>query len=134
MRSSQRIADLGVSVLPVTVCAMALSIGMVTIDCSDPQSLAGFWTAALDTTVAGDYGDFVALTGTPALGLQKVAEPRTGKNRVHVDLHTDNRAAEVARLTALGATVLAAGNAPGMWWTVLADPEGNEFCVCSHHG
>lgn len=134
MRSSQRIADLGVSVLPVTICGMALSIGMVTVDCSDPQSLAQFWTAALGATVAGDYGDFVMLTGTPALGLQKMPEPRAGKNRVHPDLHTDDRAAEVARLTALGASVLAEGNAPGLRWTVLADPEGNEFCVCSHHG
>ncbi|MGH3673054.1 MAG: VOC family protein [Pseudonocardiaceae bacterium] len=58
---------------------MSLSIGMVTIDCSDPQSLAQFWTAALGTTVAGDYGDFVLLAGTPALGLQKVPEPRGGK-------------------------------------------------------
>ncbi len=122
------------SVLLVTVCGMALSIGMVTIDCSDPQSLAGFWTAALDTTVAGDYGDFVLLTGTPALGLQRVPEPRAGKNRVHLDLYTDDRGAEVARLTALGAAVLAEGNAPGLWWTVLADPECNEFCVGSHHG
>ena len=122
------------SVLPVTVCGMALSIGMVTIDCLDPQSMAEFWIAALDTTVAGDYGDFVLLTGTPALGLQKVSEPRAGKNRVHLDLHTDHRAAEVARLTKLGASVLAEGNAPGLWWTVLADPEGNEFCVGSHQG
>ena len=113
---------------------MALSIGMVTIDCSDPQSLAGFWTAALGTTVAGDYGDFVLLTGTPALGLQRVPEPRAGKNRVHLDLYTDDRGAEVARLTALGAAVLAEGHAPGLWWTVLADPECNEFCVASHHG
>jgi predicted enzyme related to lactoylglutathione lyase len=122
------------SVLPVTVCGMALSIGMVTIDCSDLQSLAGFWTAALDTMVAGDYGNFVLLTGMPALGLQKVPEPRAGKNRVHLDLYTDDRAAEVARLTKLGASALAEGNAPGLWWTVLADPEGNEFCVGSHHG
>ncbi len=59
---------------------MALSIGMVTIDCSEPQSLARFWTAALGTMVAGDYGEFVLLAGTPALGLQKVSEPRAGKN------------------------------------------------------
>ncbi|HEY6424363.1 MAG TPA: VOC family protein [Pseudonocardiaceae bacterium] len=74
---------------------MTLSIGMVTIDCTDPQALAGFWTAALGTTVAADYGAFVLLAGTPALGLQKVPEVRAG---------------------------------------VLADPEGNEFCVGSHHG
>ncbi|PZS40446.1 MAG: glyoxalase [Pseudonocardiales bacterium] len=113
---------------------MGLSIGMVTIDCSDPQSLAEFWTATLGTTVAGDYGEFVFLAGTPGLGLQKVAEPRAGKNRVHLDLAADDRAAEVARLSGLGASVLAEHSAPGLWWTVLTDPEGNEFCVCSHHG
>ena len=122
------------SVLPVTVCDMTLSIGMVTIDCTDPQSLAGFWTAALGTTVASDYGAFVLLAGTPALGLQQVPEPRASKNRVHLDLCTDDRAAEMARLTALGASVLAEHAAPGLRWTVMADPEGNEFCVGGHHG
>jgi predicted enzyme related to lactoylglutathione lyase len=113
---------------------MALSIGMVTIDCTDPQALAEFWTAALGTTVAGDYGEFVLLAATPALGLQKVSEPRAGKNRVHLDLQTDDRAAEVARLTSLGASTVAEHSVPGLWWTVLTDPEGNEFCVGSHHG
>jgi predicted enzyme related to lactoylglutathione lyase len=53
---------------------------------------------------------------------------------VHVDLRADDRAAEVARLTGLGASVVAEYALPGLWWTVLADPEGNEFCVGSHHG
>lgn len=104
------------------------------MDCSDPQSLAKFCTAALGTTVTGDYGEFVLLAGTPALGLQKVPEPRAGKNRIHLDLRADDRPAEVARLTGLGASVLAERSAPGLWWTVLADPQGNEFCVGSHHG
>jgi hypothetical protein len=55
-------------------------------------------------------------------------------NRVHLDLRTDDRAAEVTRLTALGASVLAERSAPGLWWTIMADPECNEFCVGSHHG
>ncbi len=122
------------SVLPITVAGMSLSIGMVTTDCTDPQSLAGFWTAALGTTVAGDYGGFVLLAGTPALGLQQVPEPRAGKNRVHLDLRADDRAAEVTRLTGLGASVVAEHTAPGLWWTVMTDPDGNEFCVGSHHG
>lgn len=111
---------------------MTLSIGMVTIDCSDPQELAQFWTAALGTTVAADYGEFVFLAGTPGLGLQKVPEPRVGKNRVHLDLHAEDRAAEVVRLTGLGASVLAEHSVPGLRWTVLADPAGNEFCVADH--
>lgn len=63
------------------------------------------------------------------LGLQRVPEPRVGKNRVHVDWVADDREAEVARLVALGASVIAAHSVPGLSWTVLADPVGNEFCV-----
>jgi catechol 2,3-dioxygenase-like lactoylglutathione lyase family enzyme len=112
---------------------MALNIGMVTIDCADPQRLAQFWTAALGVEVQGDFGDYVFLQrpadGGALLGLQRVPEPRAGKNRVHVDLAGGSRAAEVPRLVSLGATVLGEHEVPGLRWTVLADPEGNEFCV-----
>jgi catechol 2,3-dioxygenase-like lactoylglutathione lyase family enzyme len=112
---------------------MSLGIGMVTIDCADPQRLAAFWSAALGVGVQADIGDFVLLAspagGGPAVGLQRVPEARSGKNRVHVDLSGGSRAAEVPRLVALGAAVLAEHEAPGLAWTVLADPEGNEFCV-----
>jgi len=112
---------------------MALKPGMVTIDCADPRTLAGFWTEAAGYRVASDFGVFLVLepgdaAGLP-LGLQKVAEPRNGKNRVHIDWRTDDRVEEVARLTKLGATVLGEHEVPGLRWTVLADPEGNEFCV-----
>ncbi|MDN3295543.1 VOC family protein [Streptomyces ficellus] len=62
---------------------------------------------------------------------QRVPEPKTGKNRLHLDLHPapGQRQAEVARLKALGATVLREVREPGGEWTVMADPEGNEFCV-----
>lgn len=62
---------------------------------------------------------------------QRVPEPKTVKNRLHLDLHAgpDRRADEIARLEALGAKVLNAVDQPGGRWTVLADPEGNEFCV-----
>jgi predicted enzyme related to lactoylglutathione lyase len=52
-----------------------------------------------------------------------------GKNRVHLDFHADDREVEVARLVGLGATVHGEQQVPGLRWTVLADPEGNEFCV-----
>jgi hypothetical protein len=119
---------------------MALDIGMVTTDCADPQRLAAFWAGALDTTVSGDYGGFVMLApppaGGPVLAFQEVPEERAGKNRLHLDLGAPagGRAAEVARLVALGATVLGerGGDAEGLVWTTLADPEGNEFCVAEH--
>ncbi|SDW84578.1 hypothetical protein SAMN05216215_1005294 [Saccharopolyspora shandongensis] len=117
---------------------MALNIVMVTIDCESPRQLAEFWTQALDTSVAFDVGEFVMLAaneeGGVALGLQQVAEPRAGKNRVHVDLNAADRHAEVRRLVALGATEVGEHEVPGgLAWTVLQDPEGNEFCVSSGH-
>ena len=74
---------------------------------------------------------------TPGLGVEhlafgRVAERTPGKNKVHVDFVTDDRPAEVARLVALGATFVADHEVPGLTWTVLADPEGNQFCVAQH--
>jgi predicted enzyme related to lactoylglutathione lyase len=118
---------------------MGITLSTVTIDCADPQQLAAFWSAALRTSVSGDYGDFVFLAPPPggqvALGFQKVPEPKVGKNRVHVDFGAEDRAAEVARLVELGATVSQdhIGTVPGLDWTTLADPEGNVFCVAQHH-
>jgi len=111
---------------------MAMQMGMITIDCADPKGLAEFWTAALGTTVAQDHGDFLMLAppeGGLTVGLQRVPEPRAGKNRVHVDFGCEDRQAEVARLVELGAKEVAEHEVPGLAWTVLVDPEGNEFCV-----
>ncbi|WIY02351.1 VOC family protein [Amycolatopsis mongoliensis] len=112
---------------------MAIRMGMITIDCADPRGLAEFWTAALGTTVDRDYeGEFLVLAPTEGglpLGLQRVPEPRAGKNRVHVDFGGDDRAAEVKRLVELGAKEVAEHEVPGLAWTVLTDPEGNVFCV-----
>ena len=110
-----------------------LSLEMVTIDCADPARLTTFWTAALSTKVQLDHGEFVLLAapgeGRVAVGLQKVPEPKSGKTRIHLDLQADDLEAEVARLVELGATELDRQRVPGLRWTVLADPEGNEFCV-----
>ena len=106
---------------------------MVTIDCADPKRLAAFWTEAAGYRVAQDFGAFMILLPAEgeglALGLQHVPEPRVGKNRVHVDWHCQDRVTEVERLVKLGATVLGEQSVPGFTWTVLADPEANEFCV-----
>jgi predicted enzyme related to lactoylglutathione lyase len=114
-----------------------IEMGGVTIDCADPQKLAEFWTEALGATIAGDYGEYVFLAPKsedgPYLGLQRVPEERAGKNRVHIDFRTDDRESEVARLVKLGATEGAEHSVPGLTWTILQDPEGNEFCVGSRH-
>lgn len=118
---------------------MNLDMGGITIDCARPHALAEFWTKALDMEVAFDAeGYYVQLRSRaapdrPYLGLQKVDEPKAGKNRVHLDFATPDRAAEVARLVALGATEGETHEVPGLVWTVLRDPEGNEFCVGSAH-
>ncbi|HEY0638916.1 MAG TPA: VOC family protein [Pseudonocardiaceae bacterium] len=112
---------------------MTMTFSMVTIDCSDASKLARFWTEALGTEVLQDYGGYVILrppaAGGVAVGLQQVPEPKQGKNRVHLDMLSDDRAAEAERLVALGATVVGEHVEPSFAWTVLHDPEGNEFCI-----
>jgi len=106
----------------------------------DDSALGGFWAAALGWAVSSEepgvtnlepegfvYPDPVAV----CIDLVTSAEPKTGKNRVHIDLATTSAAHQaelVARLTELGATPADVGQGD-VAWTVMADPEGNEFCV-----
>ncbi|KOV84331.1 VOC family protein [Nocardia sp. NRRL S-836] len=112
---------------------MSLTIAMITIDTGDARKLADFWTAALGTTVQNDWGEFIVLApnaaGAPALALQQVPDATPGKNRVHLDSHVPDRKAEVARLVSLGATEIGVHSIPGLVWSVLTDPDGNQFCV-----
>jgi predicted enzyme related to lactoylglutathione lyase len=71
----------------------------------------------------------------PELALQRVPEPKLGKNRMHIDLHVEDVEGEVARLVALGATRRSGELVEvGFRWVVLGDPEGNEFCVVGRSG
>jgi catechol 2,3-dioxygenase-like lactoylglutathione lyase family enzyme len=112
---------------------MTFTIGMITFDTTDPHRLAEFWTRALGTEVQHDWGEFLILKpaaeGAVQIGLQRVDNPTPGKNRVHFDGHVADRVAEVARLVGLGATEIAEHTVPGLTWTVLADPDGNQFCI-----
>ncbi|HEV7977197.1 VOC family protein [Amycolatopsis sp.] len=112
---------------------MALELGMVTVDCADPKQLAGFWTKALGVEVEVDYEEYLILTpakeGGTKLAFQRVPEERAGKNRLHLDFVTEDRAGEVKRLVELGASELDTHEMPGLTWTILTDPEGNVFCV-----
>jgi hypothetical protein len=133
----------------------------IAVDCADPHRLNQFWAAAMgyevednqdqikkmmDAGYAGDddvtefEGRIVWKTGAacndpdgtrPRLLFQTVPEPKTVKNRVHLDLHVgaDRRPAELERLLALGATKLWEGQEGPNTWITLADPEGNEFCL-----
>ncbi len=112
----------------------------VTIDAADPPRLGRFWAAALGWEVANEEPGETAVDppgfsypSPSALPLVfvPVPEPKTGKNRVHLDLATGSaaqQAAELDRLLALGATRADIGQS-GVPWHVLADPEGNEFCL-----
>jgi predicted enzyme related to lactoylglutathione lyase len=119
---------------------MSLRQTEVVIDCADHDTVVGFWTAALGWERRDVNEQYVALAPSAAerdaagprslpLLFQKVPEPKVAKNRVHFDFQADDMMAEVARLTGLGATVLAEHSLGDFRWTVLADPEGNEFCV-----
>ena len=113
---------------------MTLNIHNVVINCEDPRQLAEFWTRALEMDVLEDYGSYVQLgrANSPVgVGLQRVPEQRTGRNRVHFDLHGEPRQLAAQRLVDLGATLEGEERPPGLdlVWTVLTDPEGNEFCI-----
>ena len=113
---------------------VTLDIHNVVINCEHPQRLAEFWTRALEMSVLEDYGSYVQLgrPGSPVtVGLQRVPEPRAGRNRVHIDLRGEPRDAAARRLADLGATVQGEERPPGLdlVWTVMTDPEGNEFCI-----
>lgn len=121
---------------------MSLSIAAVTFDCENAVTLSGFWSAALGRTVdpSGEetgihfasIGWSDPAAGQPVLMFIKVPEGKSAKNRVHLDLNAEDRAAEVERLVGLGATVIHDRDEWGTRWTTLADPEGNEFCVATH--
>jgi glyoxalase superfamily protein len=126
----------------------------IVFDCAHPAALARFWAAAVDGYAVAPYDDaererlraqgvddpeddptvlVEGPPGAPRLWFQRVPEPKVVKNRVHLDLcigAVDAVDAELDRLVGLGATVLGRDvGKPG--WMILADPEGNEFCVSS---
>jgi predicted enzyme related to lactoylglutathione lyase len=112
-----------------------LRVTEVVIDCADHGLVVDFWAAALGYERREVNEQYVALVpparepGLPPLLFQKVPESKTAKNRVHLDFRAPVMADEVARLVRLGATVLAERSLGDFSWTVLADPDGNEFCV-----
>ena len=109
------------------------TLGSITFDCHDALTVGRFWSAALDRPMPDDAtSDYVQLAGEPAWSFIAVPQPTAGKNRVHVDLAVGNgqdRAAEIERLIALGATKLWDGREGEETWVTLGDPEGNVFCV-----
>ena len=127
---------------------MALRWYTIVVDCHDVKALSQWWAEVLDwhkiyeaedeAVIVPKWVTMESAKETPwerqAQGIVfgHVPEPKTGKNRIHIDLaaHTsDDRDAEIARLLAMGATRADVGQTGEESWDVFADPEGNEFCV-----
>jgi catechol 2,3-dioxygenase-like lactoylglutathione lyase family enzyme len=114
-----------------------IRIQCLCIDSAHPSKSADFWEAALGWRRTYDTDSEVVLEPpegsledgvAPDLLFLKVTEPKTAKNRLHLDLRPKDQAAEVARLEGLGARRVDVGQGD-VSWVVLADPDGNEFCV-----
>jgi predicted enzyme related to lactoylglutathione lyase len=117
---------------------MAIRVQCLAVDSNDPDKLARFWADVLGWRRTYEDGDEVVLeppAGSPDDGVSpdliflKVPEPKSVKNRLHLDLRPDDQAAEVRRIESLGAQRVSVGQGDDVTWVVLADPEGNEFCV-----
>ncbi|MFG2403181.1 VOC family protein [Streptomyces brevispora] len=118
---------------------MTSHVHHITVDCGDAYQLATFWAEVLGASLSDDDvpGDPEALVEAPGAALLfiSVPEPKSTKNRIHLDIQPQDRTRdeEVERLLALGATLVGDHRRPnGRGWATLSDPEGNEFCVeCS---
>jgi Glyoxalase-like domain len=117
---------------------MTIRIQSLAVDSVDPAPLARWWSAALGWPLTFEDDDEIALEppeeqrkGAVLLEILflKVPEAKSVKNRLHLDLRPDDQAAEVARFEALGARRVDVGQSDEHTWVVLADPEGNEFCI-----
>ena len=120
----------------------------VVLDCNDPQALVPFWCAALGYAPAGTLPDYEVLTPSkgeptgPVFILQRVAEPKDAKNRMHLDVHPPLEVgvpALIERLEALGGRRKGEPNTEllaelGIWWQLMVDPEGNEFDLVADPG
>lgn len=107
----------------------------IVIDSVDPDALVPFWCALLGVERAGAFGaDYVLLSngdGTvPPVAFQRVPEPKAVKNRVHLDLTVEDVAEATRRVEAIGGSRIGeVREMDGYRWQVMADPEGNEFCL-----
>ncbi|MHA7306431.1 VOC family protein [Arthrobacter sp. TMN-49] len=113
-----------------------IKLSAIVINTQNPAALTDYWTAFLQTEV--DYSDsgFTWLAsgkGQPRLAIQTVKEPTQGRRRLHLDFASDDVPAEVQRALSLGATTVEEHTMSGFSWVVLADPDGNEFCIAPDH-
>jgi len=129
---------------------MTVRVASVTFDCADALTVGRFWSAALGRPLdPGASSDFAAIgfagrrdkvgwtqgerDQDPTWMFARNPDEKTAKNRMHLDGTAPSVGAEVARLVDLGATRVADMEEYGYTWTVMADPEGNEFCIAKEH-
>ena len=117
---------------------MSLQWQSIVVDCTDPASLGRWWAQLLGWRITSEDADELVLEppiGSPEDGVSpdllfgRVPETKRIKNRLHIDLRPDDQDRAVARAEALGASRVDVGQADDVTWVVLADPEGNEFCI-----
>jgi predicted enzyme related to lactoylglutathione lyase len=117
---------------------MTLRWQSVCIDAHDAPAQARFWAEVLGWRITFEDADEIVLeppAGSPEDGVVpdllflRVPDDKTVKNRLHIDLRPEDQDQEVRRIEALGARRVSIGQGPDVTWVVLADPEGNEFCV-----
>jgi catechol 2,3-dioxygenase-like lactoylglutathione lyase family enzyme len=113
---------------------MGIRLGSVVINCADLERMSDFWCAALDLTPGPltEGGRFRVLGGSRVnVSLQRADTPVSARDQMHLDLYADDQPGEVARLLGLGATHVRDNHDPADDYVVLADPEGNLFCICA---
>src|SRR3954454_23547308 len=113
-----------------------IKLSTIVINTNNIAPLADFWTAFLGTTVASSADGFIWLAaepGQPRIALQQVSDPTDGRRRLHLDFEASDMDAEVARALELGASTVEGHTYPTFRWAVLADPDGNEFCISPEH-
>ena len=112
---------------------MTLYVGSTVRNVTDVDRATAFWTAALGYVVRDGDPTFVVLTDPRRrwshVSLQRTDAPKGGRNRLHLDLYADDQRAEVVRLESLGAPRVPWEYPPDADFIVMADPDGNEFCV-----
>lgn len=112
-------------------------VGAIMIDCHDPGALFDFWSQIVGVEIENRWPAYIFTTTLPGnrirLAFQLVPEDKVVKNRVHLDLAHPDPEEFIAKVVALGGSRIEDHQTGEFGWTVLADPEGNEFCVTPEH-
>lgn len=114
------------------------TVGSVVVNTTDPDRLAEFWGAFLGVEIARRSGPwFIWLKpqnqGGVSVAFQKVDDPTEGRRRLHLDTHVDDPEAAIERAIGLGASRVEGHTVGDFSWTVMSDPDGNEFCIAPSH-